>query len=406
MATKEKKTLDKNGWRNSFDLIGEVKIYDNTFRIDQHSEKSDWTHNQMYLTLYCGEKSGNVTCECNGGFWVNRENLIYAYGKGENDTTDYKNRVTVAWDDRNDEKILEDIGSGSFVRAGLEMDDKGNTFTKKFLHTYDFIKYIKEHLINGAVVRVRGNIKYDEYDGKLRVRKEVKGIYLVKDPDPTKYYARFEQTFLVGKDSISYTDKKNGVMNVDAIVLEYYKNYRGKEVKQNVPIHKDMEYTINMGDSEKDSPEKIERFKKANEKLIKEYLTAKKGYNEVRWVGEFVEGGATVQLTEDDLSDDIKMLIMLGVRTKEEALQSVATSSDRVQKMVLLYPSSVMSDGKVSLVQPIERKYDEEDLLLDITEDEDDLPLKLEDDAVGMNKPVTTESDEEEEDWLAGLNMN
>jgi len=399
MAVKEKKTLDKSGWRNSFELVGEVKIYDNTFRIDQHSEKSDWTYNQMYLTVFCGEKSGNVTCECNGGFGVNRENLIYAYGKDDNDNTDYKNRITVEWDDRNDPKILEDIGSGSFVRAGLEKDDKGNVFTMRFLHTYDFIKYISEHLTNGAVVRVRGNIKYDEYDGRLRVRKEVKSIYLVTNPESDKYCAKFEQTFLVGKDSVSFLDKKNGVLNVDAIVLEYYKNYRGKEVKQNVPLHKDMEITLNM----EDDPE----IKNMNNLLIKKFLTAKKGYNEVRWIGEFVEGGSTVQLTEDDLSDEVKMLIMMGLRTKEEALQSVATSSDRVQKMVLKSPSSGVIDGKLSLIQPIERKYDEEDLLLDFPEDEE-VPFD-EDDAIlrGMNKPEKkTESDEEEEDWLVGLNMD
>ena len=63
MAKKEKKTLEKKNWSNSFMLIGEAKINDYTYKIDEKSNKSDWIYNSLNLGVFCGEKSGTVYAE-------------------------------------------------------------------------------------------------------------------------------------------------------------------------------------------------------------------------------------------------------------------------------------------------------------------------------------------------------
>ena len=50
MARKEKAVLEKKGWSNSFVLVGEAKINaDYTYKLDEHSEKSDWVYNSLNL---------------------------------------------------------------------------------------------------------------------------------------------------------------------------------------------------------------------------------------------------------------------------------------------------------------------------------------------------------------------
>ena len=114
MAKKEKTPLDKQNWSASFNIIGEAKVSDFTFKIDEHSQKSDWIYNQMNLNINCGEKYGNVSVQLMGGYASERDNVIYAPTKNEDGTFDWKNMYTIDWDDRFDENILEDIPSTSF----------------------------------------------------------------------------------------------------------------------------------------------------------------------------------------------------------------------------------------------------------------------------------------------------
>lgn len=392
MATKEKKPLDKKGWRSTFDLIGEARIYDTTFKINAKSEKSAWIYNSMFMSVFCGDMSGNVSCESMGGYGEGRTNLVYVHGKNEDGTDDYSNRFTIDWNDRSDPKILETIGMGCFMSAGLEKDESGKLFIKRFVHNYDFIQYLSEHLTNGMVVHVRGNLKYSVYRNEIQVRKEVTSIYLVDNATPDKYHAQFTQTILVNKESLGAMDKNTNIAPLDAVVLEYFKTFNDYEVKGNVPIHKNFDVKFDMS-----TPERA----KANEIFKKKYLTPRRGYNEIMYDGVFVEGGATVTLTEDDLDDDVKLLIAMGVKTLEEALQNTATSGARVYKMVLTSPTIQSIDdgnGRIrnGFASFIENKYDDEDLLLDclIPKSNDDVSDPEE--VLGMNPPIEEKSEEDE----------
>ena len=60
MAKREQKVLEKKNWSNTFMLIGEAKVNDYTYKLDEKSEKSDWVYNSLNLGVYCGETSGTV----------------------------------------------------------------------------------------------------------------------------------------------------------------------------------------------------------------------------------------------------------------------------------------------------------------------------------------------------------
>lgn len=359
-----KNVIEKKDWVSNFTLIGVPKINaDYTFKINEKSEKSNWVYNSLNLGIDCGEKFGTVYAEMMGGYSEDGNSVIYAHGKKDDGTDDFENRITVDWDDRLNESILEEIGDFCFISVGLEKTDKGKTFVKKFLSAYDAIVYIKEHLTEDMVVNVKGNLKYSTYQGKTQVRKNITSIVLSKVDDASKYVARFTQSILIDKYSASLKniDKDKGVMFVDAKVLDYVKEIDGVEIKGQYPFDKTFEFEMDFTNQE------------VCKKVMSKMFNVKKGYTQVTFEGELIEGGAVVTATIDDIPQDIKDLIEIGVYTEEQALARCSVNAPREQRMVIKAPLIRLvgdDDKKVPVVQRFEERYTEEDLVFDLSEDE------------------------------------
>ena len=356
MAKNAKKVITKDNWVSNFTLIGVPKINDYTFKIDEKSEKSSWIYNSMNIGIDCGEKFGTVYAEMMGGYSSEQPSAIFAHGKKDDGSDDFSQQITVDWDDRFDEGILETIGDLSFITVGLEKTTKGSTFYKKFLSAYDAIAYIKTHLEEGMVVNVRGNLKYSMYQDKVQVRKNITSIVLSKVDDASKYVARFTQTILLDKASASLKniDKDKGVIYIDARVLDYLKEYNGIEVKGQFPYAKQFEFEMDFSNEA--------QCKKIMEKVFK----VKKDVTQMTFEGDLIEGGAVVTATLDDIPQDIKDLIDCGVYTEEEALARCSSNGNREQRMVLRKPMvRLVGDDKTPTLQRFDEKYTEEDLVLD-----------------------------------------
>lgn len=352
----EKKVIKKSDWQSSFNLIGRPVVNDYTFKIDEKSEKSNWVYNALNLGVDCGEKHGTVYAEMMGGYSEENENRIYAHGKKEDGSDNFDEQVIVAWEDRFNDEILEDIGELSFITVGLEKTSADKTYYKKFLSAYDAIAYIKEHLTDDMVVNVRGNLKYSEYNNVVQVRKNITSIALSKAEDSSKYKATFTQSILIDKDSASLKeiDKDKGVMFVNSRVLDYIKEYNGIEVKGQYPYNKQFEFAMDFSNET--------QCKKIYEKLFK----VKKGVSQVTFEGDFVEGGAVVTATWDDIPDDIKDLVEMGVYTKEEALARCTANGSRERRMVLKKPMiKLVGEEKTPVIQVFPERFEEDDLVLD-----------------------------------------
>ena len=399
---KEKTPLAKQNWMQQFTLVGKAVVNDYTFKLDEHSNKSDWIYNQLNLNIDCGNKCGKVSCELMGGYGSERaNNVIYVHGKNEDNSDDFKNQYTIDFVDRFDESILEDIGDLCFINIGLEKDVHDKTVVKRFLTPYDAIAYVGEHLEDGMVINVRGQLRYQLYNGNVQCRKEINSIFLSK-AEPDAYRASFVQTMLLDKDSAgkSTIDKDKKVMYVNAYILEKFKEFNGWDLTENgkikggifVPLRKTFEFDLNGKEPTQTA------------KLIDKVFKVKKGVTQITFEGEFVETGAAVTATEDDLTDDVKDMIDCGFYTLEEALAKCSTNGARERKMMILKPQIRMvgdDDNKTSQVQIFKEQFEEEDLQLDClvpreTEDEDEVPFEE-----AMNAPEETSS--EEADDLAAL---
>jgi len=355
---KEDKTTLKKGV-SQFQLIGEAKINDYTFKIDEESN-SGWVYNNMNLGVDCG--NGNIVyCDMMGGYSSVNESLIYVHGIKEDDNgkevDDYENRFTIDWEDRFDEDIIEQVGKQCFITVGLEKDAKDKTFPKKFLSAYDAIAYIKENLTEGTVINVKGNLKYSPYQGNVQVKKEVTSVFLSKADEVSKYSATFQQTILINKDSIGKYDKELSAFPISTYVVDYVSKYGEKkqEIKQNVAFSKVFLFEVAESELEKGT------------KLINKLFKAKKdNINEILVEGNIIEGQAKINITIDDVPDDIKELIELGAYTEEEALARCTVGNTREKKMIIKKPVIKMvgeGDDKTPVIAKTDDKYKFDELV-------------------------------------------
>lgn len=350
----EKKALKKG--KATFNLIGRAKVTDKTFNMD-NSYDSGWTDNQMYLGVDCG--NGNIVyAEMRSGFFPDKDNVIRAYDKNEKDESGKSKSVEIAWEDRFDESLLDSIADSSFLTVGVEKDVKGKTVYKKFLTAYDAVEYLNEHLEDGVVVNVKGNIGYSEYEGNVSVKKDITSIVLSKVEEEEDFKSTFSQTILVDSKSIGKKNEEKGTMTLDAYVVDYVGSPKidGEkvEIKKNVVFPRTFEVEIN------ENPE-------ITAKMLQRFFKPKKGkLTEITVTGNLVEGASIVNITEDDIPDDIKELIAMGLYSEEEAEKKCAVgNNNREKRMIIVKPDITyvgQGDERKPTVAFEENKYEDSDL--------------------------------------------
>ena len=384
--------LKRTNWANRFELVGKPKLNEYTYKIDAHSEKSSWVYNALSLYVDCGEKYGDISCEMMGGYNSEGNSFIYAHGKDENGKDDFSDdgRITVAWEDRLNENVLKEIGDMCFINVGLEKDKDGKTFYKKFLSEYDAIAYIKEHLEEDMVLRVKGDLVYSPYNDNTVVRKKIKSIVLSKLQDSKDFSATFVQSVLLNKASVDLKelDKNTGVLPIYGTVLDYVKEVNGAEIKGFYPMQQVFEYHFDL------SKQSGEQINSIYNKLFK----VKKDVTQINFIGELIENG-TVTITYDELPDEIKELVDIGAYPLEEALTKCTQNRTKDKKMVILRPEigkSSDDDNVVSKLMRFESAYTEDELIFDIPSNEED----------SVEETTTTPNDAtngDELDWLKNL---
>lgn len=353
--SKERKALKKG--KAAFTLIGKAKVTDKTFNLD-NSYDSGWTDNQMYLGVDCG--NGNMVYgEMRGGFFPDDDNILRGFSKDDKDDDGKSKQVEIAWEDRFDEELLDTIADTSFITVGVEKDVKGKTVYKKFLSAYDAVEYLDEHLEDGMVVNVKGNIGYSEYEDNVTVKKEITSIVLSKVEDEADFKATFTQTILLGFDSIGKKDPEKNTIALNAYVVDYVGKPKidGKkvEIKKNITYPKTFEVAIN------DNPE-------ITAKMLQKFFKVKKkgSINVLTVMGNLIEGAAIVNITDDDIPDDIKELIEMGLYSEEEAKAKCAVGgNNRERRMVILKPDITyvgQDDERKPTVAFEEAKYEDTDL--------------------------------------------
>jgi len=139
----------------------------------------------------------------------------------------------------------------------------------------------------------------------------------------------------------------------------------------------------------------------ACKKIMEKLFKVKKGITQITFEGEFIEGGAVVTATWDDIPDDIKDLVEMGVYTKDEALAKCTANGSRERRMVLVKPQIKMvenGDNKVPVIQKFEERFTEDDLVLDYLYDNKKSNTKDDE------PPFDTDEEADADDSMSWLN--
>lgn len=396
MAKKEKEKTPLKKGVSQFNIVGKAKVNDNTFTLDTESQTSDYIYSRASIGVDTG--NGVVFSSLMGGYFATKDNVVYVHGTKKDDdgrtVVDYDNRFTIDWDDRFDDDILETVADDCFIKVGIEKDNKGKTYVKKFLSAYDAIEYLSEHLTDGTVVNISGNIQYQYYNDSVSVQKNIKTIYL-STKEEKDFKSEFRQTILLDTDSIDKFDKEKNTYPINCYVIDYVGKIDGTEIKQNVVMPKTMYFDV----LDENNPDKTK-------KLLDKYFKPSKKNKilEIGVIGTFAEGGVISTATLDDLDDDIKDMLELGMLTEEEALAKY-TNGNIERRMVIkqfITRNEGDAENKKLVIMRDEDKYTADDFVfvsqfIDTDDDDDD------DDEVNTVGETETDSNDDDEDWLKDL---
>lgn len=416
MSKKIEITPLKKG-KSEFNLVGKVKVNDYTFKLDVESAKanSDWVYNQLNLGVDCGD-NGMIYASMMGGYGTDRNNVVYVHGKKEKDgrtQDDFDNRYTIAWEDRHDEDILEDIGEMCFITVGLEKDVKGKTDYKKFLTEYDAISYINEVLEDGMTVNIKGNLQWRMYKETLQAQKNITSIVLSKVEESKDYKATFTQSMLLDDNAIGKLDKETRSIPITGYIIDHAQEYEGKLITRkvngktvkgiNLPLVKTFEFKV--GEDVDKAKQMLKQFKVKSSKKLTQLVV----------VGYFSRGEiSTVEVSEDDIPDDIKEMIELGFIDKEEILGKMAKANganNSPEQMIIKSPNIIFKgeETKLPVIDKVIDAYTLDDINISLilencnTEEvEDDTEDKNDD--TDLDKALDSEDKDDDDDtWLDEL---
>ena len=303
-----------------FHLLGKVRLTDKTFLINQKGKNNaNYLFNQLDLSVDCGNEESNIVhAGLIGGYDITKDSVIYCHGTKEENgkvVDDFDNQIQIPFSKRNEEN--KEVAESCYIVVAIVKDTAGQVVKKKFLSAYDVVAYLKDNLENNMVVSVRGNLKYTTYQGKTQTKKEITSIW-ISNAEQKDFKASFEQQVWFTQEGFNGSVDENNYLPIYGYVVDYY----NKEVK-NVcyPFTIDIDTKL------------LPKY----ETIIKNYLRPEKkeNVNKVSIEGRWIKTDNSVEVSYDDLSEDLKAQVDLGMLTQEEALGRAIGSSRGEYKTIL-----------------------------------------------------------------------
>lgn len=422
---RNQKSILQNG-KNNFTWVGKPIITEYSFQKDILSERTGFVYSRLGLTMDI--KDGlRLRLGGSSGFYPGgkdthgntKQNIIYCNSKD-----DFKTQVHVDFKDRFDKKVLDNIHESNFIKVKIEKDVDGKLVEEKFITMYDTIEYLSKHLTEDMTLAVLGESELQLYNGTNETFVP-KFISLITSENP-QHKATFTETILLDKSSID-KKSKDGAINIYAYRPHYIGKIDGKHTFESTDGKKRSGQTLAFPQSY--IVEYNEENKANKTKFLSKFLSAKKGVTEITVTGHFkAQGVEIVEVKEEDMSDELKMLLELGLYTKEE-IMSKAVGGDNSNNPVVkvidapFIQKAKSQDGQATPAK-IEHTLDKyrleevwnvlafEEMMKGNTaqkpEEDEDLSELFEDDdeeekveAVIENTDIAEDAEEEDElDWL------
>lgn len=374
---------------NNIEAVGKVKIGDYTFKINEQSKKenSDWVYNSLSLSVKHGKNGYSFYNMMGGNNGADSESYkgkrfpIRCSGTKEENgkvVEDFSNPVEVEWDDRFDTDILKTLGRSSFITVGVEscqdildkiieiytekcekrttsssnigkrltyqlkslqLENKdslesidlvqgdyqdnikkleelkvkeNSVYYKRFISEYDAIEYLKNFLQDGDVVRIKGKLETNLYNDEFSLRNKITQIVKVfEEVEEDKFHSNFQKSIYITDNCVVKNDNEK-LQNYNKIEVLY--PFYCREEKE-WKLYPQVMYYPKDEDNDK------------NDKKLKVIFGIKGSLAQIGLDGMYKMQSDTVEVTEDDIPDEIKELIEIGALSKEDYLKETAVGN-------------------------------------------------------------------------------
>ena len=314
----------------NFEIIATLKAVkdgENFKALEVRDFESGWQNTRYRFNAISG--NSRFLLEVSGGKWKDeKKNKILTFSRAE--TGKKPEKLEVKWEDRKNPEIIEKVAGFRIYtcnlltydeRKALEEEGKEDEAKKKnhqFLEKTEFATLVKKVIDSGkytdAKFRILGTIdfQYSAKDGLFYKTMSVDKIYKVAEDTP--YKAEMTINAFYTEDAVdadSYDDAKKYFFNC-------YTDHYFSAVKANrfVPLT----LVIN-GNGDEKAEKKANAFKKMFEKFDDEATVRKVGL-----VCQMIDGAEEQAITYDDLDEDTRDNIDMGLIELEDAIRALGGS--------------------------------------------------------------------------------
>ena len=368
----------------NFEIIATLKAIkdsDSFSAFEVRDFNSGWQNTRYRFNAVSG--TNRFRLEIGGGKWKDdKKNLIYTFSRAEAGKKPEK--MTVKWEDRKNSEIIDTVAGYRIYtcnlltydeRKALEDEGKEDEAKKKnhqFLEKTEFAGLVKRVIDSGkyadAKFRILGTVdfQYSAKDNQFYRTLSVDKMYKVAPETPCKAEMTLNAFYTEGAvDAESYDENKKMLFNC-------YTDYYFSAVKNNrfVPLT----LTIN-GNGDEKSDKKAGAFKKMFEKFDDEATVRKVGL-----VCDMIDGAESVAITYDDLDEETRDNIDMGLIELEDAIRALGGNmmGNRITETRVKSLSRTSSKGSEPTV------YTEDDLrklpVVEEAEEEVDVDIFADDD--------------------------
>jgi hypothetical protein len=315
----------------NFEIIATLKAVkdgDNFKALEVRDFDSGWQNTRYRFNAISG--NNRFILEIGGGKWKDdKKNRILTFTKAEPGKKSEK--LEVKWDDRRKPEVIEQVAGFRIYtcnlltydeRTALEKEGKTEEAQKKnhqFLEKTEFATLVKKVIDSGkyanAKFRILGTVdfQYSEKNNMYYRTLSVDKMYKVPDDTPCKAEMTINTFYTEDAvDDESYDETKK-------MIFHCYTDYYFNSIKENrfVP----MTLIIN-GNGDEKSDKKAKAFKKRLTEFDDEATVRKCGL-----VCQMIDGAEEQAITYDDLDEDTRDNIDMGLIELEDAIKALGGST-------------------------------------------------------------------------------
>lgn len=348
MANEEKKIKTSTGY---FEVIGNILVDNKTFALNVPGKNNaNWMQN-VFNPKVEAANGQSMYMRFSSGYDVVKGKKIFA-----RNTSDAN--LEISFGDRKNENILKIVNDKSFIRIGygkelVKNEETGKEYKQwtyhKVLDAFDAIEMLKElmPISTKQKVRITGQVKFSTYNGEVQRNYELQSIQLLNGNEeegkelPLKL--EFTQNVLLVNGCYTNELDEKGEATVKALIM----TYKSKEYST-IPVN----FLMKAND---------DKDKATYNMVLERYFNVPEG--KVRRMTMdciFESGYSNSNVNIDDLPDEAKELLELGLYDIEEVVKMYATGN-RVDNLLIKRPKMRVVNEKLH-VEMNDDEYTLEDL--------------------------------------------